>query len=86
MRLLVGDGQEHIGVAGTVERAVAGKVAPTQLSSCVLNRDLQSTGEQIITITTDRLFPTELQRVRIAPLGGPGHDDDALGKLRSSTT
>jgi hypothetical protein len=64
-------------VARFVERAVAREVAPAKLPSGVFNRDRQPTGEQILTVPTYGFFPTELQGMRVAPLGRPRHHDDA---------
>ena len=41
----VGDGQQHVSVAGLIERAVAGEVASSQLMLHVIDAHLEPTGE-----------------------------------------
>ena len=73
-------------MAGLVERAVAREIAPTELSLGVVHRDGQPTGEQILTVPADRLFPTEVQSMRVAPLGRAGDDHDARWEPGSFAT
>ena len=75
MALTVGDFQEHVGVTRFVQRAIAGEVTSSQLLSDLLDRDVETSGEQIGPIAADRFRPTELQRVGIPPLRGSSHDD-----------
>jgi hypothetical protein len=41
----VGDGQQHVSVAGPIERAVAGEVASSQFMLDVIDGHLEPTGE-----------------------------------------
>src|SRR5436305_14102751 len=64
--LFVGDLEEHVGVAGPVERAVACQVAAAQLPPGVLDRDPQPAGQHILPAPPHRLRPAAVQRMRVA--------------------
>ena len=81
-----GNRKQHVGVAGFTDWAVTREIAPAKLPLGVLDGDGQPTRDQIVVVATNRLLPTELQGVGVAPLGRPSHDRDARGKLRSLTT
>jgi hypothetical protein len=82
-RSRVGDGEEHVGVARLIERAIAGEITPAELSLHIVDRDGEAAGEQILAIPADRLGAPELQRVWIAPLRRPRGDDDVRRQSRS---
>ena len=62
-------------MARFVQRAVAGKVTSSQLLSHLLDRDVETSAEQIGPIAVDRFRSAQLQRVGIPPLGGTCHND-----------
>ena len=80
---LIGDFEQHVGVAGLIERAVAREVAPAQLPLDLLDRDRQPTREQILPVATNCFWPPELQRMWVAPLGGPRHDNHVRREPRA---
>ena len=84
--LLIGNRKQHIGVAGLIAWAVTRETAPAKLPFGVLDGDRQPTRDQILVVAMNRLLPTELQGVGVAPLGRASHDCDASGKPRSLAT
>jgi len=78
---VVGHGQQDIGVTRLVEWAVAREISAAQLSSDIVDSDRQAAGEQVVAVPANRFRSTERQRVRIAPLRRPRHDDDTTRKL-----
>jgi hypothetical protein len=70
-------------MARLVERALAREVVSTQLSFDIADCDLQSTCDEIVVIATNRLRSAKRQRMWVAPLGRPRHDDDARWEPRS---
>jgi hypothetical protein len=59
--LLVGDGDQHVGMAGLTERAIAGEIAAAELALGVFDRDPQASGEEVVTESIDGLAPAEIQ-------------------------
>ncbi len=84
--LLIGDREQHVGVAGRIERAVASEVAPPKLPLHIFDADRQTVREEVLVVTTNRLCPPERQGVRVAPLGRSCHHDDARRKPSSLAT
>ena len=84
--LLIGDSEQHVGVAGLIERAVAGEVAPAKLSLGVLDGDVEPAREQIFVVSANRLFSTELQWMWVAPLGRSRYDNNVRWKAYSLAT
>jgi hypothetical protein len=82
----VGDFEQDVGVARLIERAIAREVTAAKLSLDVLDRDPQPTREQILPVATNRLWPAEFQRVRVAPLRRTRHHDDGRRKARALPT
>lgn len=84
--LLIGDCEQHIGVAGFIEWAVTREVTPAKLSFRFPDRDHQPTGEQILAIPTNRLVLPEFQGMWIPPLRWPRDDDNARRQASSLAT
>jgi len=83
---LIRNREKHVGVARSVERAVARQVAPPQLPLDVIDRDGQSARKEIVVIVAHRFCTSESQRIWVAPLGWPGHDDDVFWEPRPLAT
>jgi hypothetical protein len=82
-RSLVGDGEEHVGVARLVERAVARKVAAAQFALHIGGGHGQAPGEQVLPVPAHRLRPTEREWMGVPPLRRPGDDHHAGREVRS---
>ncbi len=66
-------------MTGLAHRAVARKVAAAQLPFDILDGHSQTAVEKIFAVATHSFGSSELQAMRIAPLGG-SRDDDRVGR------
>jgi hypothetical protein len=82
-RLSVRNLDEHVGVARFVQRAIAREVSPSELLPDLVDRDVESSGEQVAAVAADRFRSAEIERVRIAPLRWPSDDHCTRGQARA---
>jgi len=73
-------------VARFVQRAVARQVSTSQFLSNLVDRDVETSGKQVDAVAADRLLSSEVERVRIAPLRRPRHDNGARRQAEALPT
>ena len=86
LRYFVGDLDQDIGVARHIKSAVAREVPALKLAPRVLHGDRQAGCEQIGPVPTDGFVAAHAERVRIAPLRRPTHNNRSTRQPGSLTT